>query len=205
MTETKTCRTCGKTKPITTFSLNGHSRTRRSRCRACGKAQSRRNKGRRSAAEIRATAAVRKLERGAARALLPPKPKYVSRYAPLVARLLRDDASAASLSKDSQEYRARYRYDEMFRAKEIARREMQKRPVHQDGSLTPRVLARLFASSVHCPYCRRRMRSEDKSLDHIVPRSKGGQHSILNVCVCCRSCNAKKSAKIPEQLSICAA
>lgn len=36
-------------------------------------------------------------------------------------------------------------------------------------------------------------------LDHIVPLSKGGEHNYSNIAVAHRSCNARKSASMPDQ------
>ena len=53
-----------------------------------------------------------------------------------------------------------------------------------------------------CIYCGRKF-GEDlpPTLDHIIPLSKGGEHTRENAQMLCRSCNSKKSAKldyIPE-------
>ncbi|HNK54461.1 MAG TPA: HNH endonuclease, partial [Ottowia sp.] len=37
------------------------------------------------------------------------------------------------------------------------------------------------------------------TLDHIVPRSKGGQTSWENVVAACRACNMRKGDRTPEQ------
>ena len=44
-----------------------------------------------------------------------------------------------------------------------------------------------------CQYCGRR--SSDLTLDHIHPRSKGGQHTWLNLVASCRTCNHRKGGK----------
>lgn len=41
--------------------------------------------------------------------------------------------------------------------------------------------------------------SKDVVIDHYYPLSKGGKHEISNLVISCRSCNARKSAKTPEQ------
>ncbi len=43
-----------------------------------------------------------------------------------------------------------------------------------------------------CCYCGRR---DDLSLDHMIPRMKGGPHSADNLVVACRSCNSSKHAR----------
>jgi len=115
----------------------------------------------------------------------------------LVARLLHDEPQAIELSRTTRNYRARYRYDATFRSREIARRHASeiapKSP--DDGTLTKQVVARLFAATRDCPYCGRRMCSRDKSLDHLIPRSRGGEHGLVNVAVCCLQCNLKKARR----------
>lgn len=61
-----------------------------------------------------------------------------------------------------------------------------------DGSLDHAVVGGMFAAGKRCPYCERRLTSQNKSLDHMVPLSRGGSHGIHNVVICCRSCNLRK-------------
>ena len=48
-----------------------------------------------------------------------------------------------------------------------------------------------------CQYCGRR--GNDLTLDHVLPRSRGGPTSWENVVACCRACNAKKRDRTPEE------
>ncbi len=48
-----------------------------------------------------------------------------------------------------------------------------------------------------CQYCG--ARAVDLTLDHVVPRSRGGPTSWENVVACCRSCNARKRDRTPEE------
>ena len=63
-----------------------------------------------------------------------------------------------------------------------------------DGTITEKRLRALFSCAEQCPYCQKALGATDKSLDHIVPISKGGLHSIGNVLVCCKDCNTRKGA-----------
>jgi 5-methylcytosine-specific restriction endonuclease McrA len=47
-----------------------------------------------------------------------------------------------------------------------------------------------------CQYCGRH---GDLTIDHVIPRSKGGQDSWTNAVVCCVRCNNKKGDKTPEE------
>lgn len=46
-----------------------------------------------------------------------------------------------------------------------------------------------------CQYCG----GPAESIDHVLPRSKGGEHSWENVVACCRSCNLKKADRTPRE------
>jgi 5-methylcytosine-specific restriction endonuclease McrA len=65
-----------------------------------------------------------------------------------------------------------------------------------DGTLTRDVVGKLFAEAEGkpCPYCGVTMDRRTKSLDHIVPVSKGGMHSAANVLICCLRCNTRKGS-----------
>lgn len=64
-----------------------------------------------------------------------------------------------------------------------------------DSTLNAKSLIKLFSAFTHCPVCGENMNRNDKTLDHIVPLSKGGMHSIHNSIIVCRSCNSSKGAK----------
>jgi len=44
-----------------------------------------------------------------------------------------------------------------------------------------------------CAYCGKRFKEKDLTVDHIVPRSKGGITSWMNCITACRKCNAYKA------------
>lgn len=41
---------------------------------------------------------------------------------------------------------------------------------------------------------------EGKDFDHVVPLSRGGEHSLSNIRICCTSCNSMKSKNTLEEL-----
>jgi 5-methylcytosine-specific restriction endonuclease McrA len=53
----------------------------------------------------------------------------------------------------------------------------------------------LAAYDHRCVYCGRKM--QRLTMDHIIPLSKGGDHTASNVVPACRACNTKKSAGAP--------
>lgn len=54
----------------------------------------------------------------------------------------------------------------------------------------------IFARDDHrCQYCGDRA----DSIDHVVPRSRGGQHTWENVAAACRTCNMSKRDRTPDE------
>lgn len=50
-----------------------------------------------------------------------------------------------------------------------------------------------------CMYCGKKLSYKSLSIDHIIPKSRGGQDTYVNTCNSCLSCNQKKSNKTPEE------
>ena len=49
-----------------------------------------------------------------------------------------------------------------------------------------------------CQYCRVRVSSQELNLDHVIPRSLGGQTTWENIVTCCVPCNVRKGGNTPE-------
>lgn len=77
---------------------------------------------------------------------------------------------------------------------EYAGKRLQHAINQSDGTLTVEFLGRMFgeAEGRPCPYCGEYMNRRTKSLDHMVPLSKGGLHGTVNVIICCNRCNSAK-------------
>ena len=57
----------------------------------------------------------------------------------------------------------------------------------------------VFARDGHrCQYCG----SAAESIDHVVPRSRGGLHAWDNVVAACRRCNARKEDRLPHEAGL---
>ena len=70
-----------------------------------------------------------------------------------------------------------------------------KRPHHQKVAFNRKNVFRRDDNT--CQYCH--IRSNDLTLDHVMPRSRGGATGWNNVVACCRHCNAKKRDRTPEE------
>ena len=53
-----------------------------------------------------------------------------------------------------------------------------------------------------CQYCGCQPGSEELTLDHVVPRSQGGQTTWTNVVLACVRCNARKANRTPSEASM---
>ena len=50
-----------------------------------------------------------------------------------------------------------------------------------------------------CQYCGKRFASQDLSLDHVIPRSRGGQSTWENIVCACLRCNVRKGGRTPRE------
>ena len=51
----------------------------------------------------------------------------------------------------------------------------------------------------HCQYCGKRYPTSELSLDHVVPRSRGGGTSWTNIVCACVQCNVRKGGRVPKE------
>lgn len=87
--------------------------------------------------------------------------------------------------------RARYATDPIFRQWKLDYHAAYKRKAIRDGTLTSSILWRLYCTwTGMCPFC---LTVAEPSLDHIIPISQGGLHSLSNVQLMCKMCNSSKN------------
>jgi len=53
-----------------------------------------------------------------------------------------------------------------------------------------------------CQYCGKRFSKMDLTIDHVVPRSRGGKDTWDNVVLACVMCNVKKGDRLPEEAGL---
>jgi 5-methylcytosine-specific restriction endonuclease McrA len=71
---------------------------------------------------------------------------------------------------------------------------MVKRPFHQRRLSRKEVFIR---DRYRCQYCNRQMKK--LTLDHVMPRSRGGSHSWTNIVSACGECNHRKAGRTPRE------
>lgn len=59
-------------------------------------------------------------------------------------------------------------------------------------------LYRLTATFV-CPYCQKEFSLSKATIDHLIPRSRGGVSEPYNLVWTCKRCNNEKGALTPEE------
>jgi len=58
----------------------------------------------------------------------------------------------------------------------------------------------IFVRDRHvCQYCGRRFARAELTIDHVVPRSRGGRDTWTNLVLACMACNLKKRNRTPEE------
>ena len=73
---------------------------------------------------------------------------------------------------------------------------------------TPRITVRLtrrnlmFRDAHQCQYCGKRPPLRDLNIDHVMPRSRGGEDTWENLVTACRPCNLRKSWRTPEEANM---
>ena len=53
-----------------------------------------------------------------------------------------------------------------------------------------------------CQYCGHLFSSSELTLDHVTPRSRGGESNWENLVACCHRCNNRKGNRLPEEASM---
>jgi 5-methylcytosine-specific restriction endonuclease McrA len=64
------------------------------------------------------------------------------------------------------------------------------------GSLRTRILMR---DRYRCQYCGVKAAATELTLDHILPRSRGGRTTPENLCAACKPCNSRKGGRTPAE------
>jgi hypothetical protein len=50
-----------------------------------------------------------------------------------------------------------------------------------------------------CQYCGNKFQYHELTMDHIIPKSRGGDKSWTNIVASCKGCNSKKGNKTPKE------
>lgn len=53
-----------------------------------------------------------------------------------------------------------------------------------------------------CQYCAKKLTKSTLTVDHVLPKSRGGKNTWENMVSCCRSCNVKKKNRTPSEANM---
>ncbi len=56
---------------------------------------------------------------------------------------------------------------------------------------------KLWSNYKNCFYCKRVLTFEESTIDHYIPKSKGGSNALENLRISCRECNLSKADQMP--------
>ena len=68
---------------------------------------------------------------------------------------------------------------------------------HQSRALSRKNI--LLRDRNTCQYCSTTLPSGELTLDHVIPRSRGGLSTWENLVACCHPCNNRKGSRTPEE------
>lgn len=69
--------------------------------------------------------------------------------------------------------------------------------------LSPKSARKKFRESIFeawewkCAYCEKQLCDRTATIDHIIPKHKGGHNTRNNLACCCNSCNKSKASTLP--------
>lgn len=191
----KRCSTCGKTKPLTEFGRRRDSPTGfRSACAPCKRiadaAAMKRWRERNPDLTLRLAREYREQNREKER-------ERFRRYdqANREKRRLAIAASRAENPDHHRELRRKWRAANLERSRARCRAYWHRRRSGSDPSEEVDAYAELLLLQA-CGYCGA---TENMSIDHVVPLSRGGKHTVDNLLPACRSCNSSKGNKLLEE------
>lgn len=204
-TERKTCARCGEEQPLSSF--RWHRDRRRfgggypnATCRAC-ELDSRRQRYELNADAERER--VRRWKRENPELLRAQAERRRRRSGIRSRRDVRRESEEKRRTRDIAATKRRALRAEVAYRNRLLRKRAQRRAV-VEGAINPEEIQALLDSARACAYCGAPFESmpffeDDRTIDHVIPLLRGGEHVIENVVVCCRSCNSSKGARTLDE------
>lgn len=224
----KTCRKCGEVKPLEAFVKDKRSKDgRTARCKSCFNADQRRRHHENGHIEMKRRYReanrdkLRVTGREAMRRWREKNPEAARRIAAKSRKTLRERDPgyhrrwyAANAERERErsrrvmrEYRKRdperakkvreayrARHPELVRQRERENTQRRRALMKRSSPETAAFMAKMLKEP--CAYCGA---TENITVDHVVPLSRGGRHEISNLAPACLTCNCSKGTKSVEQ------
>lgn len=88
----------------------------------------------------------------------------------------------------------------LMRCEAEGRRRARKAKVTVDLKGVRQIYSAIYdALYIECYWCEKPMERDDRTIDHLIPLSRGGPHAALNLAPCCSACNKRKHNKTPDE------
>lgn len=196
ITQTKICSKCKVEKTFDMFSKRTTSKDGyRSQCKQCEKEYQQINKNK--------IKEYQKLYRQDNSEIIKEKSKiyFKKRYA-------KDKMNMIEYSKkyynENKDKKAEYykKYIRTMNGKSSKKNSFHKRrTILKKGDVSNSELLKLEINAKVCYWCGISFRNTKVHIDHYIPLSKGGEHTISNLVVSCQKCNCSKQAKDPVKFA----
>lgn len=128
------------------------------------------------------------------RANLPPRPDQETLRSRMLHRK-REHYKANSERIKTRIYKSQKEHPEYGVAASMKRRALKRGAATNLAHIREWMKGIKQKKSTICYYCQNRISSDQIHFDHIIALSKGGAHSVENLCVSCAPCNLSKHAK----------
>lgn len=135
--------------------------------------------------------------------ILTRQKKYNQSHKPEIAKLNRDwrtkNAARRKQYTDkwwSDNAHKRKSYDARSR---FLRRVKNLRPSIVEVAVLPIIAKWKSDPEFNCHYCLGKFKNSELTIDHMIPVSRGGNHTVDNICRSCNGCNISKRTKTPEE------
>lgn len=102
--------------------------------------------------------------------------------------------------KYKREHSVKYRQTENGKLSQLNKYH-KRRAIIKSGNVTTKQLKELYSTVKNCYWCNTKLNKKNTHLDHFMPLSKGGLHTIDNLVLSCSCCNLQKHAKDPYKFA----
>lgn len=128
-------------------------------------------------------------------------PRIVRGRKTLCVNHLEETRRKANLDHHRQLRRANYiRSKDKIQARQAARSlAKRKSPMQERKAIAAFYLSLKIEPTLACYWCSKVTAPKDRHGDHIIPLSRGGSHTLSNLCCACVRCNTSKQNKLPEE------
>ena len=180
--ETKICSKCNIEKIVTEFYFRSDTKKYKNACKDCIKKE---KVIRESDPKIRERRARKEKERRA------KDDGTINAKLREYRKTEKAKAIAKAWSKNNKDKIRNYNRTQRARRKFALKAEL--------SASTAEVKSWLDAQTAICTYCETEMPKDKIHVDHMIPLSRGGTHTIDNLAIACNKCNCSKNNKTPEE------